>query len=85
MYDVICIFNQLVEYRLLCMALLHSQTRRYMIKLDNVLGDTDQHFIVFFFQPSLCTLSLLSISAYHKCNTFFHWLETHHVYVSILR
>ena len=23
------------------------------------------------------------ISAYHRCNTFFHWLETHHVQVSV--
>ena len=30
--DVICIFNPLVDYRFKCMALLHSQMRRHMIK-----------------------------------------------------
>ena len=29
------------------------------------------------------SIVLSTVSAYHKCNTFFYWLERHHVKVAI--
>ena len=43
-----------------------------------------QHAALFMQYFAADTLTFLSgVSAYHKCNEWLHWLETHHVHVPI--